>query len=93
MNPYLLVFDQATASRKELVTVIDGIPEISNWMFFLDNGACIVSELSARDLTNIIKTQMPEAHFIIAPLDKESRGGRLRRSVWEFIQDPKPVSG
>ena len=91
MISYLLTFDTSTVQRKDFVTAIDSIAEVENWMLFFDNTACVVSKLSAKELTTLVRSQLPDANFILVELSARNRGGWLKRSVWNFIRDPKPV--
>ncbi len=93
MNPYLLVFDSKMVSREDFIKNIDAIPEIENWLSFFDGAICVISDLDPKELTDVVRQHIPEAHFIITNLERGKRSGWLRKSVWDFIKNPRPVSG
>lgn len=91
MRSYLLAFDPNATSRDTIVSCIDAVPEIHNWMLFFDNAACIVSDSSPRELASLIRERLPKAHFILTAMEPGTRAGWLRKSVWDFIRNPTMV--
>lgn len=91
MNSYLLTFNLDSTPQTDVVSSIDQISEIENWMFFFDNVACLVSKESPRELARLIRKNLPNMQFIIVELEAKKRSGWLRKSVWDFIREPKTV--
>jgi hypothetical protein len=90
-DAFLLTFDTTQTSRKDVIEVIDSLSEIVNWYAFLPASLCLVSRLSAADLSRVIRSRLPDLRFIVVQLGKGQRQGWLPRSAWDFINDPRPA--
>lgn len=91
MKAYLLVFDDTQVVRKVITGKLDKLPEVQNWLAFLNNMICLVSDQPARALSRLLREAFPELRFIVVEIDRGKKGGFLPRSVWEFIDDPSPA--
>lgn len=89
LDAFLLSFDTTQMSRKDLIGVVDSIPEIVNWYAFLPATICLVSRLPIADLTRVIRLRLPNLRFILVRLEKEQRKGWLPRSAWDFMNEPR----
>ena len=58
----------------------------------LPNTFFIVSDRSARDLSERFYIRFQDAQFLISELSTESIDGRLARDAWDFIQNPRPAT-
>ena len=91
MRSFLLTFDTEKITRTELINVIDRIKGIENWYAFFEGSIVVASPLGAKEISKLIRKQLPDTPFLLAEVQREGRGGWLPRSVWSFINDPKPV--
>ena len=90
-DAFLMTFDTTQMSREALIEVIDEIPEIVNWYAFLPAAVCLASELSASDVSRLVRARVPDLRFIIVRMEKGQRQGWLPKSAWGFINDPRPA--
>jgi hypothetical protein len=92
MNTYLLVFNDGQIARKTVTARIDRMPQVINWMAFLDNALCLISDETTKSLAAQLREAFPETQFILTELQRGKRNGWLPRSVWDFMNDPRPAS-
>ena len=88
---FLLTFDTTQISRDALLQGIDNIDEIANWYAFLPASVCLVSKLTASDLSRLIKLRFRELRFLVVKLERGQRQGWLPRSVWDFMKEARPA--
>jgi hypothetical protein len=87
---YILVFDDALGTRKEIQDYLDTRPEVLNWYASMSNAIFIVSDKTAATLQKAISqfNAGKNAHFIVLDV-KTDRQGWLPAKAWEFISNPK----
>jgi hypothetical protein len=87
---YILVFDDALGTRKEIQNFLNTRPEVLNWYACMSNAIFIVSDQTASGLQRAISTfnQGKDANFIILDV-KTDRNGWLPKTAWEFLSNPK----
>jgi hypothetical protein len=90
-DAFLLTFDTTQMSRKDMLKIIDGADEIANWYAFLPATLCVVSALSTGDLSRVLRSRVPDLRFILVRLEKGERQGWRPKSVWRFINEPRPA--
>ncbi len=89
---YILVFDDALGTRKEIQEFLNTRSEVLNWYACMSNAIFIVSNMTAGGLQSIIKefNAGKNANFIILDV-KTDRDGWLPRKAWDFMATPKAV--
>jgi len=87
---YILVFDDALGTRKEIQDFLNTRPEILNWYACMSNAIFIVSDKTAATLQKVISefNVGKNANFIVLDV-KTDRQGWLPIKAWEFISNPK----
>ncbi len=91
MKAYLLVFDESQITRKEVIKVVDKMPEIVNWHAFFGNTMCLVSSLAAKALATRFNRMMPDLRYLITEVEPDQKGGRMPRSVLDLLNSPHPA--
>lgn len=91
MRAYLFVFDPNTFGRQFVIDRIDGLDDVENWYAFLPSALCLISDLEAKELSKVIRTALPDMNFLVTRLDQGTKGGWLRKSVWDFMSHPEGV--
>jgi hypothetical protein len=88
---YVLVFDDAVGTRREVLDFLDKLPEILNWYACMSNAVFVVSNKTANELADLFrKFTKDKGRFVI--LDTETdRNGWLPKPAWEFIRNPRPA--
>lgn len=89
---YILVFDDALGTRKEIQEFLDKRPEVLNWYACMSNAIFLVSERTASGLQAIMKefSVGKNARFVIVDANTD-RDGWLPKAAWEFLRNPKGV--
>ena len=87
---YILVFDDALGTRKEIQDFLNTRSEVLNWYACMSNAIFIVSDKTAATLQKLISEFNVEknAHFIVLDVNTD-RQGWLPRKAWDFISNPK----
>ncbi len=86
---YLLVFDDAVGTRREVLDFLDRQPEILNWYTCLSNAVFIVSTKTAGELTKLFRSfTSDKGRFVILDTDTD-RNGWLPKKAWDFISERK----
>lgn len=89
---YLLAYNDAFGDRDSVKQFLDGRPEILNWTYVLPYSFFVVSELSAKDLTQVLHehraTRNGLARFIVIDVDTD-KSGWLPRKTWTFMNHPR----
>jgi len=88
LRSYLFVFNGDQVSRKSVISKLDSLPEVVNWMAFFDNAICIVSEIDAIQLSEVLRASLPGIQFIVTELEPGKKKGWLPKAVWNFMNDP-----
>ncbi len=91
MKAYLLVFDESQINRKEAIKIIDKMPDVANWHAFFGNTMCLVSSLSAKSLATKLNRLAPDLRYLISEVEPDQKGGRMPRSVLDFLNSPHPA--
>jgi len=82
---YLLVFDDAVGTRREVLDFLDKRPEMLDWYACLSNAVFIVSTKTASELTSLFRSfTSDKGRFVILDTDTD-RNGWLPRKALDFI--------
>ncbi|AFY61400.1 hypothetical protein Syn6312_2285 [Synechococcus sp. PCC 6312] len=89
---YLLVFDTVIGSLQEVSKFLDKREDIfQNWMTVLPNSFFVISDKSAKELSEVFRTfTNDQGSFIILDV-KTDRNGWLPKKAWEFVRKPKAI--
>ena len=87
---YILVFDDALGTRKEIQDFLDTRSEVLNWYACMSNAIFVVSDATASALQRVIKefNSGKDSNFIILDV-KTDKDGWLPKKAWEFMNTPK----
>jgi hypothetical protein len=86
---YILVFDDAVGTRREVLDFLDRRPEILDWFTCLPNAVFIVSNKTANELASLFRSfTADKGRFVILDTDTD-RNGWLPRKAWNFINGRK----
>ncbi len=88
MRAYLLVFDEGQITRKEMIKIIDRMPEVANWHAFFGSTICLASSLEARVLASGLNRLLPDLRYIVTEVEPDQKGGRMPSSVLKFLNSP-----
>ena len=91
MKAHLLIFDPDRTNLKQMVKIVDGMPEIENWHVVFENTICVASELGAKGLASKINVILPDIRYLISEVRPEDKGGRMNRTILNLINSPGPV--
>jgi len=91
MKAYLLVFDSRQFGRKLVTQRLDKMPSIVNWYAFFENVLCLASEDDAKEVSSLVREAFPDLRFLVTEVDPGKKGGWLPRSIWEFLNEPRPA--
>ena len=91
MKAHLLIFDESQVTRKEIIKVIDQMPEVVNWHAFFGNTMCLVSAIEAKALATTINRLLPDLRYLITEVEPDHKGGRMPRSVLDLLDSPRPA--
>ncbi len=92
MNAFLFVFNNSEITRKIVTGRLDKMPNIANWYAFFENALCLASEDDAKSISQQIRMDFPDLHFIVAEVDPKKKGGWLPKSIWTFLNRPQPAN-
>jgi hypothetical protein len=82
---YIFVYNSGFGSEEQIIKILDSIPEITNWRLELPNTFFLVSELSANNLSQKIKSRVKgDYRFIISEL-LNNKQGWLSKKTWALI--------
>lgn len=73
-------------NREEMKTLLNSIPEITDWRYDLPNSFFIQSELNAKKLGGLIKRQKPDSRYFLTEINPSNRQGWLPTSTWDFLK-------
>lgn len=88
---YLLLFDDTKVTRQKVVERIDAMSEIVNWKAFMPSGIIVVSSIDADELARGIREHQDSKYTFILTKLTSAKNGWLPTSVWDFMNQPKPV--
>ncbi len=91
MKTHLLIFNSRQIDRPIVTKIIDRLPEIANWYAFFDNSICLVTEMDAPKVADLLQGRLPELEFLVTEIKSQERGGWLPKSVWKFMSHPAPA--
>ncbi len=91
MKAYLLVFDEGQITRKEMIKIVDRMPEVVNWHAFFGSTMCLASSLDARALASKLNRLMPDLRYLVTEVEPDQKGGRMPKSVLSFLNSPHPA--
>lgn len=92
LHSYLIVFNNAFASREEVTDLIDRIPDVVNWRADLPNCVLAISNLSASALSetlaelNIGADGKTKGQYLVAEVGKNKQGW-LPKSMWRMMNE------
>lgn len=93
LKSYLFVIDSSKMSLDDALNdVVDGLKEVVNWQVILPDAAVLVTELSVKDLNQILRTSLPDQKFILVLLERGKKEGWLAKSSWTFMNEPTSVT-
>lgn len=83
---YLFVYADSLGDRDAVKTIIDGIPQIVDWLYDIPNCFYLKSDSSANELVDLVKskTQVKDPVFFITEIPL-NRQGYLTKDVWNFL--------
>lgn len=83
---YLFVYGNSLGNRDEVRTIIDSIPEITNWRYDIPNSFYLHSSNSALELVDLIKAKLKEekVSFFVTEITNNFEG-YLSKESWDFI--------
>lgn len=84
---YLFVYSDLMGDRDTMRGLVDSIPQILDWCYDIPNSFYIISERSANELSDLIRSNYSGTHirFIITEISN-NRQGYLPKKTWEFIK-------
>jgi hypothetical protein len=83
---YVLVFDDAAGTRREVLDFLDNRPEILDWYTCMSNAVFLISRKTASELGEIFKDiSQGKSRFMILDANTD-RNGWLPRQAWDFIR-------
>ena len=91
MKSYLLVFEPSQVGQKHWIDIVDGISTIENWHSVFEGAMVLISDADAKEITRAIQDELSNTRFLVTELRTGSKGGWLPRSIWQFINNPRPV--
>ena len=89
LKPFLITFDAAQINRQALLDFLDTRSEVKNWFAFLPTAIFVISDHSAQQLAEAIRTGKPGISFVITAMPDGKNDGWLGKNVWEFINNPR----
>jgi hypothetical protein len=89
LKPYLVVFDASQIVRQSLLDHLDTRPEVKNWFAFLPTAVFVISDHTARQLTEAIRIAFPAASLMVTEVPAGANDGWLGKNVWDFINSPQ----
>jgi len=92
---YLLVFDDAVGTRREVLDFLDRQPEILNWYTCLSNAVFIVSTKTASELTSLFRSfTSDKGRFVILDTDTDRTAGcREKPGISSVDGRPRKTKG
>ena len=88
---YLFTADTTQESFSSLLSLIDEVGAVSNWLKILPGSAVLVSRLRIDDLHEELKAMLPKQRYILVELEKGKKNGWLPRKAWDFMNQPAPA--
>lgn len=85
LNAYILSFDEATVSRDSMISLIDSMDGVHNWLAFFPTSICVISKHSAHELSIALNMKRSGMRFLFTRVDPTNVDGQLPREVWDFI--------
>ena len=86
---YLLIYSDLMGTREQVKTFLDRRPEISHWRYDLPNTFYLVSELSARNLYDIVQEfNQKRGRFLICEVGSNKEGW-IPKETWALLNEKK----
>ena len=86
MKRHLMVFEEGTASERDLKAFVDSLDDGAQ-MYAFDGRACFLkSELSAQAISNRFLKFAGSSLFFIADISLSDCSGRMFGIFWEFMK-------
>ena len=89
LKPYLVAFNDAQITRQALLDFLDTRPEVKNWFAFMPAAIFVISDRSARQLAEAIRSGFPGKNFVVSEVPAGANDGWLGKDVWDFINNPR----
>ncbi len=92
MKSYILVFNENFADRSDVTEFVDGIPEIINWRTDMPHCVFLVSELSARQISDRLSElnntgrETKKGFYIVNEITPNKQGW-LPKKAWQMINE------
>jgi len=84
---YLLAFSDDFGSREDIKTCIESMPSVEIWRYDMTNAFYLVSEKSANELSNELKSKTKsDGRFVITEFS-ENLQGWLTEESWYLIKN------
>lgn len=89
--PYLMVFNDKLATRKEVQDFLDTLPEVTYWYACLPSSVFFTATVGAGDISKKVREVLSKdegARFFITevPADKQ---GWMPKNVWRLVNHPE----
>jgi hypothetical protein len=91
MKAHLLVFDGDRIALKQVISIVDHMPEIENWHVVFSNTICIASSIEAKRLASRFNDLLPDIRYLISEVQPEKKGGRMNSTIFELMNAPSPA--
>ena len=88
MKAYLPVFDDGQITRKEMIKIIDRMPEVVDWHAVFGSSTCHASSLEGRVLASRLNRLLPDLRYIVTEVEPEQKGGRMPSSALQSLNAP-----
>jgi hypothetical protein len=85
---FLFGFNPQSLSRDRVTTFFDQNPNFLNWITILPGQLFFVADLTARDVTLIIRERFPDQILFVTEVSQLSSDGWLPQDIWNFINNP-----
>lgn len=82
---YVFIYNSGVGTRDEVRNFIDSLPEILDWRIELPNTFYLITELSADQLADKIRTINKNNGFFLITEVHHNRQGWQSRDAWNFI--------
>ena len=86
MPKYLFTYSPSMGDKEAVKSMLNSISEITDWRYDLPNCFFLETNLSAKDLSRIIRNKHADGRYFITEISHDNRQGMLPRSTWDFLR-------